>query len=72
MKAIFGKEVEVSENTNRDDRIDGVKTERISVLSSFFSDVGTKGDLFHDRWPGDQDKSPYSVVLVTINNSDSV
>ena len=35
VKAIFGKEVEISENTNRDDRIDGVKTERISALSSF-------------------------------------
>ena len=69
MKAISGKEVEVSENTNRDDRMEGVKTERISAWSSFFLSVAMNGDSFHVRLPGDRDESPYSVVLVTIGNS---
>ena len=69
MKAILGKEVEVSENTNRDDRMEGVKTERTSAWSSFFLSVAMTGDAFHIRLPGDQDESPYSVVLVTIGNS---
>ena len=38
----------------------------------FFLSVAMTGDAFHIRLPGDQDESPYSVVLVTIDNSDCV